>query len=91
MIETTHCWLNVMSLSHIEILSEVLVSAPPIGVDHTNLLVSSDLMEVGISNVVFMTISWETSVRMGTIIMLVDFSNMPFPFGYHIFFFLFCK
>jgi len=79
-----------MSLSHVEILSEHLVSAPPICVDHSDFLVSSDLMEVCVSYVVFVTISWETSVRVGTIIMLVDFSNVPFPLGNHIFFFLFC-
>jgi len=91
MIESTQRWLNVMSLSHVEILSEVLVSAPPISVDHSNFLVSSDLMEVCVSHVVFVTVSWETSVRVGTVIMFVDFSNVPFPLSNHIFFFLFCK
>ena len=80
-----------MSLSHVEILSEVLVSAPPICVDHSDFLVSSDLMEVCVSHVVFVTVSWETSVRVGAVIMFVDFSNVPFPLGNHIFFFLFCK
>ena len=46
MIESRPSWLNTMSLSHVEILSEVLISAPPVGVDHADLLVLSDLMEV---------------------------------------------
>ena len=53
-----------MSLSHVEVLSEVLVSAPPVGVDHADSLISSNLMEVGVSNVVLLSIRWESSVGM---------------------------
>ncbi len=41
-----------MSLSHVEVLSEVLISAPPVGVDHGGLLVLANLMEVGVSHIV---------------------------------------
>ena len=51
-----------MSFSHVEVLSEVLVSAPPVGVDHRNSLVSSNLMEVGVSNVILLSVSWESSI-----------------------------
>ena len=33
-VEAGHGWLDVVSLSHVEILSKVLVSAPPVRVDH---------------------------------------------------------
>ena len=77
-----------MSLSHFEVLSEVLVSAPPVGVDHRDSLVSSDLMEVGVSNVVLLSISWESSVGVRAIVVLVNFSNVPLPFSNHTFFLL---
>jgi len=83
MIESTDCWCDIVSLSHFEILSEVLVSAPPVSVDHRDSLVSSDLMEVGISHIVLFVISWHSSVRVWRIVMLVDLSNVPLPLGDH--------
>ena len=62
MVESTESWLNVMSLSHIEVLSEILISAPPISVDHADSLISSNLMEVGVSNIVLLVISWHSSI-----------------------------
>ena len=72
-----------MSLSHIEVLSEVLVSAPPVGMDHGDSLISSDLMEVGVSHVVLLSISWESSVGMWGVVVLVDLSDVPLPLGDH--------
>jgi len=40
MVESTDGWLDVVSLSHLEVLSEVLVSAPPVKMDHADSLVS---------------------------------------------------
>ena len=62
MVESTHGWLHVVSLSHLEVLTEVLVSAPPVGMDHGHSLVSSDLMEVGVTHIVLLSIDWEPSV-----------------------------
>lgn len=72
-----------MSLSHVEVLSEVLVSAPPVGVDHRDSLISSDLMEVRVSHVVLLSISWESSVRMWGVVVLVDLSDVPLPLSDH--------
>ena len=58
MLESGESWLDSVSLSHLEVLSEVLVSAPPVSVDHGDSLVSSDLMEVGISHIIFLVISF---------------------------------
>ena len=80
-----------MSLSHVEVLSEVLVSAPPVGVDHADSLISSDLMEVRVSDVVLLSISWESSIRMWWGIPLVYFTNVPFPLGNHGLFLLFSE
>jgi len=78
-VETAHGWFDIVSLSHFEVLSEILVSAPPIEMDHANSLVSSHLMEVRISHVVLLTISGQTSVSVRVIIMPIVFSNMPSP------------
>jgi hypothetical protein len=80
-----------VSLSHVEVLSEVLVSAPPVSVDHADSLVSSDLMEVRVSDIVLLSICWESSVGMWAIVVLVDLSNMPFPLSDHAFFLLLGK
>ena len=84
MVESAHGWSDIVPLSHLEVFSEVLVSAPPVGVDHTNSLVSSHLMEVRVSNVVLLTISRQTSVRVRVIVMPVVFSNVPSPFRNHV-------
>ena len=85
MVETGEGWSDIVSLSHIEVLSEVLVSAPPIEMDHANSLVSSHLMEVGVSNVVLLTISWQTPVRVRVIVVLIVLTNMPSPLVHHTF------
>ena len=72
-----------MSFSHVEVLSEVLISAPPVGVDHADSLISSNLMEVGVSDVVLLSISWESSIGMWGVVVLVDFSDVPLPLGDH--------
>lgn len=45
-IETRQRWSDAVLLSEFEVLSEVLVSTPPIGPDHVKFLVPSNLMEV---------------------------------------------
>tara|TARA_B110000285_G_scaffold119687_1_gene135445 strand:+ start:179 stop:460 length:282 start_codon:yes stop_codon:yes gene_type:complete len=84
-IETRKSWFDIVSLSHLEVLSEVLVSAPPVSVDHGDSLVSKGLMEVGISHIIFLVISWHSSVGVWRIVMLVDLSNVPLPLSNHAF------
>ena len=79
MVESTQGRSDIVSLSHVEVLSEVLVSAPPVGMDHADSLVSSDLMEVGVSDVVLLSVDWESSVGVAAIVVFVDFTNVPFP------------
>ena len=91
MLESGEAWLDSVFLSHVEVLSEVLVSAPPVGVDHADSLVSSNLMEVRVSDIVLLSIGWESSVGVRAIVVLVNLSNMPFPLGNHTFFLLLCE
>ena len=72
-----------MSLSHLEVLSEVLVSAPPVGVDKVGLLVLPDLMEVRVSNVVLLPISRHSSVGVGLVEHFVGLSDAPSPLSNH--------
>ena len=53
---------NAVLLSHFEVLTEVLVTTPPIEVDHAESLVSPDLMDVGISEIVLHTVDGESSI-----------------------------
>ena len=62
MVEATHGWLHSILLSHLEIFPEVLISAPPVSVNHTDFLILSDLMEVRVSNIVLNSIGWESSI-----------------------------
>ena len=83
MVESTERWSDVVSLSHLEVLSEVLISAPPVGVNHANSLISSDLMEVGVSNIVFLVISRHSSITVRSRVVAVDLSNVPLPLLNH--------
>lgn len=78
-----------MSFSHVEVLSEALISAPPIGVDHTDSLISSNLMEIGVSDVILLSVSWHSSIGVRGVVMLVNLSDVPFPLSDHTFFLLF--
>ncbi len=66
---------DAVSLSHLEVLSEVLVSAPPVGPDHVKSFVSSDLMEVRVSHVMLLSVDGESSVSVGKAVTLVGLSE----------------
>ena len=87
MIESRHGGGHVVLLSHIEVLPEDLISAPPVGVDHRDSLVFELLMEVRVSQVVFVSMSWEPPIRCRIAIMLVVLTNMPSPVSNHVLFF----
>ena len=90
-VEAGHRWLDIVSLSHLEVLSEVLVSAPPVGVDHADSLVSSHLMEIGVSYIVLLPIGWQTSIGMGIVIVSIILTKMPSPIVDHTLFLLLCQ
>ena len=73
-----------MSLSKLEVLSEGLVSAPPVEPDHAELLVSPHLMEVRVSHVVLFMIGGHPLVVMDGQMSLVHFSKGVSPMGHHV-------
>lgn len=76
-----------MSLSHLEVLSEVLVSAPPVGPDHAQSLVSPDLMEVRVSHVVLLSVYGESAVGVRSTVSLVGLTDSVSPVEDHSFLF----
>jgi len=85
-----HGWANIVFLTHFEVFTEVLITAPPIRVDHTKSLVSADLMEVRVSHVILFTISGETTVLNCSRMVFICLSNVPSPRCAHSFFLSFC-
>ena len=72
-------WSQVVLFTHFKVLAEVLVTAPPVSVDHIEALVASNLMEVGISHVVLDTIYRVSSIAMRCIVRWVALTNSIAP------------
>lgn len=83
-VEARQRGTDVVSLSHLEVLSEVLVSAPPVGVDHAESLVSAGLMEVRVSHVVLLAIGGHSSVAVVQTVHLVGLTKSPSPVLHHL-------
>ena len=82
--EATLGGLDVLLLAHLEVLAEVLVTAPPVRVDHAEALVTANLMEVGISHIVLDTIHRHPSVTVQGAVSLVDLADSPAPVVAHL-------
>ena len=76
--------LDVLLLAHFEVLAEVLVTAPPVHVDHVETLATANLMEVGISHIVLDTIDWHSSVTIQGAVLLVNLTDSPAPVVTHL-------
>ena len=85
MVETGESRSDTVALSHLEVLSEVLVTAPPVGPDHIESLVSADLVEVGVADVVLLSVDWESAVSVGSTMSLVGLSKTVAPVLNHTF------
>ena len=90
-LEVSVVGADVVLLSHLKVLPEVLVSAPPVGMDHAQTLVSADLMEVSVPDVVLMSVSRHTSVGVSGTVLVVHLSNVPSPVFNHLFFLVLYK
>ena len=77
--ETGQGRLDVVLLAHLEVLAEVLVTAPPVQVDHAEALVTANLMEVGISHIILDTIGRESPVTVQVAVSLVVLSDSEAP------------
>ena len=85
MVESAQCWSDIVLLSHLEVFTEVLVSAPPVSVDHTETLASSHLMEVRVADVVLDSVDWESAVAMSSTVRLVGLTDSVPPMVDHLF------
>ncbi len=74
-VEAGEAGSNVVAFAHFEVFTEVLVTAPPIGVNHAEALVASDLMEVGVTHIVLLAVHWETHLLVGEAVLIVGLSN----------------
>ena len=70
---------DVVLLAHLEVLAEVLVTAPPVEMDHAEALVTAHLMEVGVSHVVLDAIGWESPVTVQSAVSLVALADSVAP------------
>ena len=86
MVETGERWSDAVALSHLEVLSEVLVAAPPVGPDHIEALVAAGLMEVGVADVVLLSVDWEAAVSVACTVLLAHFTKSVAPVLKHAFF-----
>ena len=78
-IETTQSWSDVVLFSHFEVFTEVLISAPPVSVDHAKTLASSHLMEVRVADIVLDSVSWESPITVTSSVRLVSLANSVSP------------
>ena len=82
--KATFSGLDVLLFAHLEVLAEVLVTAPPVHVDHIEALGTANLMEVGISHIVLDTIDWHPSVTIQGAVSLIDLTDSPAPVVAHL-------
>ena len=74
-VESRQTGSNVVSLAHFEVFTEVLITAPPVSVDHSKTLVAANLMEVRITNVILFAINWEATVFSSKLVFVVGLTN----------------
>ena len=72
-------WSDAVLLAHLEVLAEVLVTTPPVQVDHTQTLVTSNLMEVRVPHVVLDAVHGESSVAVQLAVSGVGLTNSVAP------------
>ena len=85
-LETGGAWLNLVLLAHFEVLSEVLVTAPPVQVDHTESLVAALLINVGVLEIVLLSVVGEAAILVSWTVLVVGLSNAMSPVLAHFFF-----
>ena len=79
MVETGESGSDAVALSHLEVLSEVLISAPPVGPDHIQALVTASLMEVRIADVVLLSIDGESAISVRGTVLLAHLTESVAP------------
>ena len=88
MVEARKTWFDVVSLSHFEVFAEVLVSAPPVEVDHTEALASQSLMEVRVAHVVLDLVDGHSPVFVTGVVVSVCLATFILPVLNHLLLFV---
>ena len=76
--------LDVLLLAHLEVLAEVLVTAPPVEMDHADSLVTADLMEVRVPNIVLDPIGGESAITIELTVSLISLTAAIAPVLNHL-------
>ena len=84
-LEAGGAWLNLVLLAHFEVLSEVLVTAPPVQVDHAQSLVAALLVNVRVLEVVLLSVVGEAAILVGWAVLIVGLSDAVSPVLAHLF------
>ena len=70
---------DVVLFAHLEVLAEVLVTAPPVEMDHAEALVTAHLMEVGVPDVVLDSVGGESAITIELAVSLVSLTDSVAP------------
>ena len=84
-VEAGESGSDAVALSHLEVLSEVLITAPPVGPDHVQALVTAGLMEVGVTHIVLLSVNRESAVSVRSAVLLADLTKSVAPVLDHTF------
>jgi len=76
--------LDVVLFTHLEVLAEVLVTTPPVEVDHAQALITAHLMEVGVPDVVLDPVGWQPTVTVLQSMSFVSLTDAVAPVLNHL-------
>ena len=78
-VEARQTRLHVVLLSHFEVFAEVLVSAPPVQVDHAEAFAPEGLVEVGVADIVFDLVDGHSPILVAGVVVSVGLANLVLP------------
>ena len=78
-IESGESRSGSVTLSHLEVLYEVFIAAPPVGRDHIQTLVTACLIEDGVADVVLHSVDWKSAVSVRGAALLDDLTESVPP------------
>ena len=82
--EARQSGLDILLLAHLEVFAEVLVTAPPVEMDHADSLVTANLMEVRVPDVVLDPVGGESTIAIELTVSLVSLADSVAPVLNHL-------
>ena len=76
--------LDILLLAHLEVFAEVLVTAPPVEMDHADSLVTANLMEVRVPDVVLDPVGGESTIAIELTVSLISLTDAIAPMLNHL-------